>query len=99
MKGVYNIECKERIVIKKKLDFEILTYLCVLRSPESNYAVFAVMHARMCVCVSEHNSILTVFSTELKFYAYCIDFGEFKYSSFTEQKKNSYILQPMAAKY
>ena len=54
-----HILCKERIVIVKKFDFEILTYLYVFRSPEVNYAIFTVMYVCMYVCVyvSEHNSI------------------------------------------
>ena len=28
-----HIPCKENIVIVKKFDFEILTYLCIFRSP------------------------------------------------------------------
>ena len=45
-----HILCKESIVIVKKFDFEILTYLYVLRSPEFIYTIFAVMYACMCVC-------------------------------------------------
>ena len=33
-----HVLCKESIVIVKKLDFEVLTYLYVLRSPEFIYA-------------------------------------------------------------
>ena len=47
-----HILCKESIAIVKKLDFEILFYLNVLRSPEFIYAIFKVMYVRMCVCVS-----------------------------------------------
>ena len=38
---------KKSIVIVKKFDFEILTYLYLLRSLELIYAIFTVM----CVCV------------------------------------------------
>ena len=52
-----HILCKESIVIVKKIDFEILTYLYVLKSPEFIYAIFAVMYACIgacvCVCVCE----------------------------------------------
>ena len=46
-----HIICKESIVIVKELDFEILTYLYALRSPEFIYAIFGVMHVCMCVCM------------------------------------------------
>ena len=43
------------IVIMKIFDFEILTYLYILRSPEFIYAIFGVMYVCMwvslCVCV------------------------------------------------
>ena len=42
---------KESIVIVKKFDFEILTYLYVLRSIEFIYAIFRVMSACMFVCM------------------------------------------------
>ena len=42
---------KESIVIVKKFDFEILTYLYVLTSPEFIYAIFGVMYVCMCVCM------------------------------------------------
>ena len=49
------------MVIVKKFDFEILTHLYVLRSPEFIYAIFAVMYVCMCVCVyvcvREHDSV------------------------------------------
>ena len=45
-----HILCKESIVIVKKFDFEILTYLYVLRPQEFIYAIFAVMHVCMCIC-------------------------------------------------
>ena len=45
-----HILCKESIVIVKKFDFEILTYLYVLMSPEFIYAIFGVMYVCMCVC-------------------------------------------------
>ena len=54
---------KESIVIAKKFDFEILTYLYVLRSPELIYAIFGVMYVcicvrvYVCVYVSEHDSV------------------------------------------
>ena len=46
-----HILCKESIVIVKKFDFEILTYLYVLRSPEFIYAIFGVMYVCVCVCI------------------------------------------------
>ena len=65
-----HILCKESIVIGKKFDFEILTYLYVLRflthlyalrPPELIYAIFGVMHVcmRVCMCVyvSDHDSV------------------------------------------
>ena len=58
---------KESIVIVKNFDFEILTYLYILRSLEFIYAIFEVMYVCMCVCVcvcvyvcvyvSEHDSV------------------------------------------
>ena len=49
---------KESVVIMKKFDFEILTYLYVSRSRNFIYAIFTVMYACMCVrvYVSEHDS-------------------------------------------
>ena len=44
-----HILCKEGIVIVKKFDFEIFTYLYVLRSPEFIYAILGVMY--VCVCM------------------------------------------------
>ena len=44
--------CKETIVVMKKFEFGILTYLNVLRSPEFIYAIFSVMH--VCMYVSVH---------------------------------------------
>ena len=54
-----HILCTEGIVIVKKLDLEILTYLYVFRSPVFIYAIFTVMYVCMCVCVyaSEHDSV------------------------------------------
>ena len=49
-----NVLRKESIVIIKKFDFEILTYLLVLRLPEFIYAIFTVMYLSMCVCVRVH---------------------------------------------
>ena len=48
-----HILCKVSFVIVKKLDFEILTYLYVLRSSEFIYAIFGVMYIcmRVCMCV------------------------------------------------
>ena len=63
----------ESIVIVKKFDFQILKYLYVLSPLEFIYAIFGVMHVRMCVCayvcvyVSEHDSIYMVHSIQLKF--------------------------------
>ena len=50
-----HILCKKNIVIVKKFDLEIFTYLYVLRSPEFIYAIFTVMYVFICVwvCVSE----------------------------------------------
>ena len=53
--------CKESIVIVKKLDFEILTYLNVFRPPEFIYAIFygdVCMYVNMCagVYMSETDS-------------------------------------------
>ena len=46
--------CKESIVIVKKLDFEVLTYLYVFRSPEFLYTIFKMMYVCLyvyvCVC-------------------------------------------------
>ena len=44
-----HVLCKESIVIEKKFDFEILTYLYVFRSPEFLCAIFTVMYTCMCV--------------------------------------------------
>ena len=44
-----HILCKEKFIIMKKFDFEILTYFYVLRSPEFIYTIPTVMHAYMCV--------------------------------------------------
>ena len=41
-----HILCTESIVIVKEFDFEILTYLYVLWSPEFIYAIFGVMYRR-----------------------------------------------------
>ena len=46
-----HILCEESIVIVKKFDFEILTYLYVLRSPEFMYTIFAVMYVCVYVCM------------------------------------------------
>ena len=46
-----HILCKESIAIAKKVDFEILAYLYVFRSPEFIYAIFVVLYECMCVCV------------------------------------------------
>ena len=46
-----HILCKKSIVIEKKFDFEILTYLYVFRSPEFLCAIFTVMYICICVCV------------------------------------------------
>ena len=55
-----HILCKGNIVIVKKFDIDILTYLYVLRSPEFIYAIFGEMYVCMCVCAcvyeSEHDS-------------------------------------------
>ena len=50
---------KKSFVIVRKFDFEILTYLSVLRSPEFIYAIFEVMYVcvYVCVYVSEHDSV------------------------------------------
>ena len=48
-----HILCKESIVIGKKFDFEILTYLYILRSPEFIYAIFTEMYACICAYVCE----------------------------------------------
>ena len=40
---------KANIVTVKKFDFQILTYLCVFKSPEFIYAIFKVMY--VCVCM------------------------------------------------
>ena len=49
------ILCKESIVIVKKFDFEILTYLYVFRSPEFICAIFMAvyvcMYVSVCACV------------------------------------------------
>ena len=42
---------RECIVIVKKLDFQILTYLYVFRYPEFIYVIFTVMYACVCVCM------------------------------------------------
>ena len=47
-----HVLCKESVIVMKKFDFEILTYLYVLRSPEFIYAIFTVMYACMCECES-----------------------------------------------
>ena len=44
-----NILCNESIIVVKKFDFEILTYLYVLRTPKFIYAIFRVMNVCMCV--------------------------------------------------
>ena len=56
-----DILCKESILIMKKFDFEILTYLYILRPPQFFYAIFMMIYAfncvRVCVYVSEHDSV------------------------------------------
>ena len=47
---------KESVVIMKKFDFDILTYLYVLRSPEYIYA-FLQWRIYMCVYVIEQESV------------------------------------------
>ena len=47
------ILCKANIVIVKELDYEILTYFYVFRSPEFMFAVFIVMDGCVYVCVYE----------------------------------------------
>ena len=49
--------CKISVVIVKKFDFEILTYLYVLRPPEFIYAIFKVIYVYVCMYVSEHDSV------------------------------------------
>ena len=44
------ILCEESIVIKK-INFDILIYLYVLRPPEFTYAVFEVTYVSVCACV------------------------------------------------
>ena len=92
-----HILCKENIVIVKKFDHEILTYLYVMRSPEFIYDIFMVMY--VCVYVSEHTS-KPEHSIELKFGMYIIgcrwtnsiDFGEcHMHSSFTVVHKRFLI--------
>ena len=46
-----HILCKESIVGLKRFDFEIFTYLYVLKSPEYIYAIFEVMYVCVCMCV------------------------------------------------
>ena len=46
-----HILCKKNVVIVKKFDTEILTYLYILRSPEFIYPIFAVMYECVCACV------------------------------------------------
>ena len=41
--------CKESIATAKKFDFEILTYLYVLGSPDFIYAIFMVKNVCMCM--------------------------------------------------
>ena len=53
-----HILCKESIVIIKKIDFEILTRLYVLRSPEFIYVIFTVMWS--CMYFSNFLFICTV---------------------------------------
>ena len=50
-----HILCKESILIVKKFDFEILTYLYILTSPEFIYATFMVMCT--CMYVNEPDSV------------------------------------------
>ena len=54
-----HIPCKKSIVIVKKFDFEIFTYLYVFSSPEFIYAIFTVMYvcAYVCMYMSEHDSV------------------------------------------
>ena len=47
----HGVPCKESIVIMKKIDYEILIYLHVLRYSKSIYAIFTVMYVCMYVCV------------------------------------------------
>ena len=70
----------------KKYDFDILTYLYVLRAPEFVHTIFTVMYACMCVCM---RLIMAAFKNvhwiKLKFEIYIIghqgtnpvDFGEY----------------------
>ena len=49
-----HILCKECIVIVKKFDFEILTYLYVMWSSEFIYAIFKVTYVCMCAFICAH---------------------------------------------
>ena len=53
-----HILCKEGSVVKKKFDFEILTYLYNLSSYELIYAIFMVMYAHMLAYVCGCNNRL-----------------------------------------
>ena len=65
------IQWMESIVIMKKFDFEILTFLYFLRSPEFTDAILRrCMYICVYVYVSEPNSVEMVRSIELKLYTY-----------------------------
>ena len=46
-----HIPRKESIAAVNNFNFEILTYLCIFRSPEFIYVIFTVIYVCMCVCV------------------------------------------------
>ena len=53
-----HILCKESIVVVKKIDFQISTYLYVLRSSEFIYAIFMVICMYVCVCLCVWGSMI-----------------------------------------
>ena len=64
------------IVIVKKFDFEILTYIYVLRSIEFIYDIFKGMYVCMCLCVFVFVCVLRVkivYTIELKVVVYVTD--------------------------
>ena len=98
---------KKRIVIAKKFEFEILTYLCVFMSPEIIYATFTMLYVCVCMWVntiefkrclwlsSSLVCILQIIVGRTLLILVNVESIDFFYKS---TKNNSYTLRPMESK-